>query len=120
MSNKNETNQLKSDDATAKKLNEIHQVLMSMMALDFTKAVSISNNNDILDGIATGINILGEELLATTVSKNYFNNIFESIKDIIIVINSDYTIKSVNKATLDILGYTENELIGFNIFKIIN
>lgn len=44
-------------------------------------------------------------------SKDYIINIIESILDCLIVINSDATIKALNKATCDLLGYKKDELI---------
>jgi PAS domain S-box-containing protein len=44
--------------------------------------------------------------------KEYLENIISSITDGLIVVNPDFTIRSVNKATLDLLGNKENELIG--------
>lgn len=54
-----------SDDARA---NEILEVIYAFAGIDFTKKVKISNKNDVLDGIATGVNMLGEELHYSTIS----------------------------------------------------
>ncbi len=48
----------------------------------------------------------------TITAKNFTNNIIESMIDPLIVLNSDMTIKTVNKALLDLLNYEEKELIG--------
>ena len=52
------------------------------------------------------------DLQATTVSKDYVNNIIQSMSNLLIVMDPDGTIRSVNQATLDLLGYTEEELVG--------
>jgi PAS domain S-box-containing protein len=44
--------------------------------------------------------------------KGYVESIISSMTDALIVVNPDSTIRLVNKATLDVLGYKENELIG--------
>jgi PAS domain S-box-containing protein len=53
-----------------------------------------------------------EDLLETTVSRSYLDNIIHSMADTLIVINTDFneTIKTVNKATLNLLKYEEQEL----------
>ncbi len=56
-----------------------------------------------------------EKLLATTVSKDYVENILKSMVEVLIVANSDATIKTINQATLNLLGYEEQELIEKNI-----
>ena len=45
-------------------------------------------------------------------SNNYTDNIIQSMLDTLIVTNPDATIKTVNQATLNLLGYEENDLIG--------
>ena len=45
-------------------------------------------------------------------AKDYTDNVIKSMADTLIVVNHDATIKSVNQAVLDLLGYEENELIG--------
>ena len=50
-----------------------------------------------------------DELIA---AKDYTDNIVRSMIDTLIVADSDGMIKTVNRATLDLLGYTKKELIG--------
>ena len=52
------------------------------------------------------------ELTSTTISKTYLDNILRSMNDALIVLGPDMRIERVNRATLDLLGYTEAELIG--------
>jgi PAS domain S-box-containing protein len=51
-------------------------------------------------------------LQATTVSKDYVDNIIQSMSNMLIVISPDGRINTVNQATLDRLGYEADELIG--------
>lgn len=50
-------------------VNSFIDVISSFANLDFTQKLSISGNGTVMDAIATGINILGEELQQTTASK---------------------------------------------------
>jgi PAS domain S-box-containing protein len=52
-----------------------------------------------------------DDLRATTFSKDYLSKIIQSMGDSLIVLGVDGKIKTVNQATLDLLGYTEEELI---------
>jgi len=45
-------------------------------------------------------------------SKDYVDNIIKSMIDTLIVVNPDAIIRTVNKATCDLLGYAEEELTG--------
>src|SRR4030043_679235 len=48
----------------------------------------------------------------------YLKSILSSMTDSLIVVNPDATLRSVNKAALDLLGYKEDELIGQPVKKI--
>ncbi|MDH3829969.1 MAG: PAS domain S-box protein, partial [Desulfobacterales bacterium] len=62
--------------------------------------------------VAEAFNKMTVDLRAVTVSKNYVDKIIESMADMLIVVNSEGIIEKVNRATLDLLGYEERELIG--------
>ena len=62
--------------------------------------------------LADAFNRMATDLSRTTVSKTYVDNIIESMLDTLIVVNPDITIRTVNRAALDLLGYSESELIG--------
>ena len=62
--------------------------------------------------LAEAFNRMVEELGSTTVSKDYVNNIIRSMGESLIVIGPDQTIRTVNQATLSMLGYSEAELLG--------
>ena len=48
-------------------------------------------------------------------AKDYTENIITSMLDCLVVIDPDVKIRTVNKATCDLLGYNEDELIGKEI-----
>ncbi|HLV35858.1 MAG TPA: PAS domain-containing protein, partial [Spirillospora sp.] len=52
------------------------------------------------------------DLVSTTISQTYLDSILRSINDALIVLGPDMRIERVNRATLDLLGFTEAELIG--------
>ena len=51
-------------------------------------------------------------LKRTLVSKNYFYGIINTINDLLIIVSPDHYIEFVNQTTLNVLGYTREELIG--------
>ncbi|MDD4148545.1 MAG: ATP-binding protein [Bacteroidales bacterium] len=51
-------------------LNEFIDVFSSFAVRNFDKTLQISNNGTIIDAIAAGVNMLGQELEGSTVSKN--------------------------------------------------
>jgi len=53
-----------------KNIEKILNAIQKIAAGDFSARISISDNHDLLDGIAIGINMLGEELEANSQEKN--------------------------------------------------
>jgi two-component system, sporulation sensor kinase E len=62
------------------------------------------------------------ELLNTTVSKNYVENVIHSMADTLIVFGTDdnATIRTVNNAALNLLKYRVDELSGQSVKKILS
>lgn len=81
---------------------------------DLHTIVPVSSHDE-LGELANGFNRMTEQLLQTTVSKNYVDNIIRSMIDSLIVVNPHGTIETVNRATLQLLGYEEHELLGQHI-----
>jgi PAS domain S-box-containing protein len=81
---------------------------------DLHTIVPVSSHDE-LGELAQAFNAMTEQLLTTTVSKNYVDNIIRSMIDTLIVVNPDSTIGIVNRATLHLLGYEEHELLGQRI-----
>ena len=81
---------------------------------DLHTTVPVSSHDE-LGELAQAFNSMTEQLLTTTVSKNYVDNIIRSMIDTLIVVNPDGTIGSVNRAALHLLGYEEQELLGQHI-----
>lgn len=78
---------------------------------DLLATVPVSSRDE-LGELAKCFNSMTEQLLHTTVSKNYIDNVIRSMTDLLIVFSPDGTIRSVNHATLNLLGYEEQELLG--------
>ncbi len=96
-----------------KRVNEILKTIIALSNLDFSKKALISKNSDAFDAITSGLNMLGEELLASTVSKSYLDKILNSMADMLIVIDLDKKIKVVNPATVKKLKYSsDGDIIG--------
>lgn len=62
--------------------------------------------------LANTFNKMTDDLRRTTVSKEYFDNIIESMNDTLIVVDPDMKIRRVNKATCELLGYKKEEMSG--------
>lgn len=67
---------------------------------------------DEFGSLAESFNNMIETLNKTTVSRNYLNNILDNMFDALIVSDKSLKIRSINKAALRLLEYTEPELSG--------
>jgi rsbT co-antagonist protein RsbR len=99
----------KSED---ERIATLTHVVVQLAALNFDARASISAGNDKLDGIAAGLNMLREELQSSTVSRAYLDSVFASMADALVVADAAGLIRTVNRATTELLGFTERELIG--------
>ena len=66
-------------DRDDKRAEEILGVIMSFAKLDFSKKCKVQVDESSLDGIAGGVNMLGEELKASTISLNEKENLIREI-----------------------------------------
>jgi PAS domain S-box-containing protein len=90
-------------DARFKKINR----LLTEYALgNFSKKISLSSELDEIDSFIACINMLGEELRETTISKNYFNNIFSSVSDMIFVLDLNGKILITSESVHETLNKT--------------
>ncbi|MBC35108.1 MAG: hypothetical protein CL663_03565 [Bacteroidetes bacterium] len=64
--------------------------------------------------LASNFNAMMEKLNNTTISRNYYDGIIKSMRDPLIVLDKEGNIKSINNATIYLLDYTRDELIGKN------
>ena len=78
---------------------------------DFGYRISVAPHDEI-GYLAEAFNHMSSELQARTVSKDYLNEILASMISPVAVLDSDGSITSVNPASCELLGYTENELLG--------
>lgn len=75
--------------------------------------------NDEFEILGDSFDIMVENLKEITISKNYFNNILRSMFDSLIVTDNKGFITMVNQATVKLLEYEENNMIGRFICDII-
>jgi PAS domain S-box-containing protein len=71
-----------------------------------------SSTRDEVGDLVVSFNEMAEGLIRTTVSKRYVDNVISSMNDSLIIVAEDGSIGKVNEATLRLLGYEADELIG--------
>lgn len=84
----------------------IHRVARGELA----NPVNIESRDEIGD-LAAAFNKMTDDLQKTTVSRDYVDSIIKNMMDSLIVLSPNGMIKTVNQATLDLLGYKKDELL---------
>jgi PAS domain S-box-containing protein len=106
---------------------QLRTLLGPLQALtDFTRKVAAGDLSgraevvrpDEVGRLTKAFNRMVEQLGATTVSKDYVDAIVESMAESVIVIDRKGLIRTLNQATLDLLGYRKEELYGQPLGKI--
>jgi PAS domain S-box-containing protein len=85
---------------------------------DLSHRVAVKSSDEI-GKLAESFNMMTENLSSLMVSKNYLDNVLESMNDILIVFSLTGVIKTVNRATSHLLGYKEIELTGESFHRVL-
>jgi PAS domain S-box-containing protein len=101
------------------RLTEVIEVISDYASLRYSSKASASGTNDILDALAAGVNMLGEELKASTISRTYLDNILKGMQGLVFVVDLNGSIQMVNTGAITRLGYSEAELIGMEVSTIV-
>ena len=101
-------------------IEEIQRLLLAYAAGDYHVRADISALLDERDMILSGVNMLGEELQATTVSRDYFSGIYNAVSNMVLVLSLKGEIEDSNSAVLELLGYQKEKLKGQSIDILVN
>ena len=98
---------------------EISNLLLEYSAGNYEYQGDISDQVNELDMIISGINMLGEELLSTNVSKEYFSSIFNAVTDLVLIIGEQGNLLDVNKAAEERLEISRDNLQDLHIDQLV-
>jgi PAS domain S-box-containing protein len=94
------------------RLKYIDRLLASFSAGDFDKRLRLANRLDEAEAVISGLHMLGEELKSIAISRNYFNDIFDAVSEMVFVVTGSGYIEELNEAACSGLGYTRRALVG--------
>jgi PAS domain S-box-containing protein len=92
------------------RIERITDLVVNYSRGNFESKLEPSGQYDEVDAFITIMNMVGEELKASTISRNYFNDIFNSVSEMLFVLDNEGRILSINHAVTNKLGYFENQL----------
>ncbi|NEM99281.1 PAS domain-containing hybrid sensor histidine kinase/response regulator [Pontibacter burrus] len=102
-------------EALNKRLDDIMTLIAEMANGNYDYTLDVSENENELDALIQGITMLGQELKNSTVSRDFMQSIYQGVVDMLLVLNTDYTIRNVNAALEEAIGMPETELVGQHI-----
>ena len=85
------------------------ETLLGYARHEYNKGIDFTNDDN-FDALVTSIIFLGQELNFSTVTTNYTEDVFNSIGDLLLVVDNFGYILFVNNATCKVLGYSKNEI----------
>jgi diguanylate cyclase (GGDEF)-like protein/PAS domain S-box-containing protein len=95
----------------ARRIRELRVQAEKLSDADFGEPLKVLKGDELGD-LAEVFNNMREKLQRTTLSRDYVDRVLSSMNEAVIVTNADGAITRVNEATLRMLGYGEDELIG--------
>lgn len=101
-------------------VNEIQEIIIAFANGDFNRRLEVSESRNERDALVNGINMLGEELEKTMISRDYFINIYNSVSEILLFLNVEGEITGLNLAAERVLNKTISDLMGSELKSIIS
>jgi PAS domain S-box-containing protein len=102
------------------RFDKIRKLLTAYSLGNFDKKLAMSSRMDEVDAFISGVNMLGEELKDRTISRDYFNNIFDSVSDMVFVLDKQGIIENINKPVTNYLQYSLDFLMGKPLSYVLN
>ena len=88
------------------RFGKINKLLTEYSLGNFDKKLAMSSRMDEVDAFISGVNMLGEEMKDKTISRDYFNNIFNSVSDMVFVLDKQGKIENINQSVANHLQYS--------------
>ena len=106
--------------ANLHRLNQISKVIEEYAVGNFATEAKVSFQKDELDGIAQGINILGQHLEEKVTSYNTLKSILDNSPQLTIITDLSNKITEVNKKGLELLCMNQVEVVGRQLSEIVS
>ena len=94
-----------------RRIHTINRYLTEYSQGRFGRKLEVTGPPDDLNACLTGFNILGEELEARTISRDYFTNIVNSVSDMVFILSTQGAITYVNGRVGEQLQYAPEQLL---------
>lgn len=78
---------------------------------NFDKRLALTDKLDELDSIVGGVNMLGEELAETSMSRSFFKSIFSAIQHPLIIVDATGNILTANDKSFELFSFEKGKLV---------
>lgn len=92
-------------------INRLNEQILQYAQNNYYCEVPLTEQNDSLDSLITSMNMLGEEINYSTVSRIYFTDIYNTIPDYVLVVDEEGQINNANQTFLNAFQLKEKALI---------
>ncbi|MEQ9310886.1 MAG: histidine kinase dimerization/phosphoacceptor domain -containing protein [Balneolaceae bacterium] len=100
----------------AKPLKKLNEGAKSIGEGNLEEHIQI-NSDDELGELASSFNTMASNLQKRTLARDYLDNIIETIRETLIVTDTEGIIVGINKAGLEMLHYKKEEIVGMEVKK---
>ncbi len=97
--------------AISQPLGRLHDAVLRIGAGELEHRVAIDADNEI-GALARAFNQMADNVRASTVSRTFLDNILQSMREIVLVVNADETVQMANQVALQELGNGKENLKG--------
>lgn len=101
------------------RIEEIITLIAEVANGNFDYQLEASDTGDELDAVISGVSMLGQELKNSTVSLDFMQSIYQGVVDMLLVLNTDFTLRNVNEALEELLGFQQMELQGLPLAALV-
>ncbi|MDH5656475.1 MAG: EAL domain-containing protein [Spirochaetia bacterium] len=106
---------MKYDTLKDPRIEKILHLIMEYAGGNLEAKVDAADQFDEIDGIIGGLNMLGEELKASMVSREFLENIIQSMFDGILVLGTDMMIQEMNPSMESLPGISKKDLVNSSV-----
>lgn len=79
----------------------------------------MSEEDDELDAIISGVNMLGDELKISTVSRDHMQSIYDGVIDMLVIMDCNMIVQKVNTAFSQMTGFDNSEVFGGHLHQLL-
>ncbi len=97
---------------------DISNLLAQYSLGNFDYEIPLSKNLDEIDSIISSINMLGEELKETTISRDFFSSIYNAVSNLLFIIDENGVITGTNHTSSE--TFPQKKLIGSHFNDLLN